>query len=124
RPGISCNVVSAGQNHNNLGMQIDHILPEPHQHLGSGLPADTAVDVGLAGEIILQLPDVGDRITEEYDSILACGRGAELRVGLAITRQLSVVVGEYGDTRRAVLIEPREAGAGNGRRLRRLLRES
>ena len=78
-PGVSGNVIGAGQNDNHFGMQIDHILAEADQHLRRGLPADAAVEVGLAGEIVLELPDVGDGIAEEDDAVLARRRRLEAR---------------------------------------------
>ena len=48
--GVAGDVVGAGQNHHHLGLQRNHILTEAHQHLRRGLPADAAVNVGLAGK--------------------------------------------------------------------------
>ena len=76
RPGIAGNVVGARKNHNHLGMQVDHILAEAHQHLRRSLSADPAVDVSLAGKVIFQLPYIGDRIAEKHHAILAHGTGA------------------------------------------------
>ena len=112
--GVSGNVVGAGQNDHHFGMQVDYILAEAHQHLRRGLSADAAVEVGLAGEIVFELPDVGDGIAEEDDAVLA-GRGRlEGGVGVAVAGELAVVVGEDRNARGPVLVETGEAGGGNG----------
>ena len=69
-------------------MKIDHILAEADQHLRRGLPADAAVDVRLAGKIFVQMPDIGDGVAEEHDSILSRRGWLERGVGLTIACQL------------------------------------
>ena len=109
-------VVGSGQHDQHLGMQINHILAEAHQHLRSGLPVDAAVDVRLTGKIVGQLPVVGDGVANEHDSILARRRRAERRIGLAIALQFAEIIGVDGNPRRPVLIEAGEAGGGDGGR--------
>ena len=95
-------------------MQINYILTETDQHLRRGLSADAAVEVRLAGEIFLKLPDVGDGIAKEDDAVLA-GRGRlEGGIGVAVAGELAEVVGIDGDARGPVLIEAGKAGGGNG----------
>src|SRR6185312_3699364 len=75
---------------------------------------DAAVEVGLAGERVFELPDIGDGISEEDYAVLL-GRGRlEGGVGVAVAGQLAVVVGEDRNARGAVLIETGEARGGNG----------
>ena len=45
RTGVARNVVRAGQDHHDLGLQIDDVRPEADEHLRRGLSADTAADV-------------------------------------------------------------------------------
>ena len=112
--GVAGNVIGAGQNDHHLGMQVNYILAEAHQHLRRGLPADAAVEVRLAGERVFELPDIGDGISEEDDAVLS-GRGRlEGGVGVAVAGQLAVVVGEDRNARGPVLVEAGEAGGGNG----------
>jgi hypothetical protein len=56
-------------------MKIDYILAEADQHLRRGLASDAAVDVGLAGKIFVEMPDVGDGVAEEDDAVLAGAGG-------------------------------------------------
>ena len=94
-------------------MQVNHILAEAHQHLRRGLPADAAVEVGLAGKVVLELPNVGDGIAEEDNAVFA-GRGRlEGGVGVAVAGELAVVVSEDGNPPGPVLVEAGEAGGGN-----------
>src|ERR1700691_1906012 len=109
-------------------MKINHILAKPDQHLRRRLPSDAAIDVRLAGKIICQLPEVGDGIPEEYDSILSPRRSFECGISRPITCQLPEIVREDGYARGTVLIWSSES-AGRNRRLRRrglcrLLREA
>jgi hypothetical protein len=41
-------------------MQVDDVLAEADEHLRSGLAANAAVDVRLAGERLVEAPAVGD----------------------------------------------------------------
>jgi hypothetical protein len=94
-------------------MQINHVLAEAHQHLRRGLAADATVDVRLARKILIEMPDVGDGVAEEHDARLVRRRRRQRSVGLAIARQLAVVVGEDRDTPRPVGIKPGEARGGD-----------
>ena len=114
RTGVPGNVVRAGKNDHNFRMQIDHVLPETHQHLRRSLSSYAAVDVSLAGEIFVEMPDVGDGISEEDNAILA-GRGRfEGGIGFAVAGELSEIVSEDRNARGAVLVEPSESGGRNG----------
>ena len=53
-----------------LGSQVDDVGAEANQHLGRSLSADAAIDVGLAGEGLVELPDVGDGVAHEDDAVL------------------------------------------------------
>src|SRR5579864_7279223 len=103
-------------------MQINHILAKAHQHLRGGLAVNAAVDVGLAGKIVRQLPVVRDGVAEKYDSILVRGGSFERGVGVAVSCQFAEVVGIDGDAGCTVLVEAGVAGGGNdGRWWRGLL---
>ena len=69
--GVAGNVVGSGENDNHLGMKINHVLAEADEHLRRGLASDAAVEVGLAGKILVEMPDVGDGVAEEDDAVLA-----------------------------------------------------
>jgi hypothetical protein len=51
-------------------MKVDHVA-EADKHLRRGQASDAAVDVGLARKIFVEMPDVGDGISEEDDAVLA-----------------------------------------------------
>jgi hypothetical protein len=55
-------------------MKMDHILPEPHQHLRGSLPADASVHIRLArkkhSRRFRTPPEVSDGISEEDYSLL------------------------------------------------------
>ena len=110
--GVPRDIVRASQNHSDPRPQIDHIPAEAHQHLRRGLPADATVDVGLAGEIILQLPHVSNGIAEEYDSVLIRRGWLESGVRGAIARKFAEVICENGDARSSVLIQAGMASRG------------
>src|SRR5579863_1986574 len=114
--GVAGDVVGAGEDDDDFGLQGDYVLAEADQHLRGGLASDAAVEVGLAGEIFVEVPDVGDGIAEEYDAVLA-GRGRlEGSVGVAVAGELSEIVGENGDARGPVLVEAGESGGRDGGR--------
>src|SRR5258708_4599860 len=101
--GVSSDVIGAGESDQNLGMKINHVLPEADEHLRRGLASDAAVDVGLAGKVFLKMPDVGDRVAEEYGAVLAGRRRLEGGVGLAIAGEFAEVVAKGGSFGGAVL---------------------
>ncbi len=107
-------IVGAGEHDQHFGMQIDHVLTKAHQHLRSRLAINAAVEVRPAGEIIGELPVVGDGVAQKYDAILACPRWPDRRIGLAIAFQLTEVIGIYGDARGAVVVKPGRAGGRDG----------
>src|SRR5260370_1196978 len=94
--GGSSDVIGAGENDHNLGMKINHVLPEADEHLRRGLASDAAVDVGLAGKVFLKMPDVGDRVAEEYGAVLARRRRLEGGGGLAIAGEFAQGVANVG----------------------------
>src|SRR4029077_7413383 len=102
--GVAGNIVRAGEDHNHFGMKLNYILAEADEHLRRGLAADAAIDVGLAGKIFVEMPDVGDGVSEEDDAVLA-GRGRlERGVGFAIAGEFAEVIAESGSLRVAVLL--------------------
>src|SRR5580700_2085093 len=106
----------ASEDHDDFGLQRDYVLAKAAQHLRCGLASDPAVEVGLAGEIFVEVPDVGDGVSEENDAVLAgCGR-LEGGVGVTVAGELSEIVGEDGDAPGAVLVEAGESGGGDGGR--------
>ena len=56
RAGVAGDVIGAREDHNNFGLQVDHILAKTNQHLRRGLSADAAVDVRLARKIFVEMP--------------------------------------------------------------------
>src|SRR5579872_5111878 len=108
-------------------MQVNDILAEADQHLWGGLSADATIDVGLTGKVVVEMPDVSDRIAEEDNSILVRRSRAEFCIGFAVAPKLAEVVEEYGDAARAILVESGETSGWDGgslwRSLRWLLRE-
>jgi len=74
-PGSVC----ARENHHRSRVQMDHILLESHKHLRSGLAADAAVDVGLAGKEVAcpvrPSPAIRDGIAHKHNPPLARRRG-------------------------------------------------
>ena len=89
RTGVAGDVIRAGEDHNNFGLQVDNILAEADQHLRRGLASDATVDVRLASKILVEMPDVGDGVAEEDDAALA-GRGLlQSGVGVAVAREFT-----------------------------------
>src|SRR5580704_2327585 len=105
RTRVPGDVVSTGKNDDGFGPQIDDVRPEANQHLRRSLSANAAIDVGLAGEVLLELPDVGDRVAHENDACLIFRRGSELGVGFAIATEVAEVVHPKLDQTLAVLLE-------------------
>jgi hypothetical protein len=70
RPRIPSHIVRPRQNHHHRRMQVDHILPEPHHHLRSRLPANPAVHITLPrkkrSSTISPPPPIGNRIPIEH----------------------------------------------------------
>ena len=107
------NVVGAGQHHHRGGLQLDDIGIHADQHLRRRLAADAAIHVWLARKILLQVPEVGDRIAHEDD---APGRRRlllQILVGLMITAQLIPVLQLVGERSRGV-----DETAGRARRIK------
>ncbi len=96
-------------------MKIDHVLAKADQHLRSSLSSDAAVDVRLAGKVLVNAPQIGDGVAEEDNAILSGCRRLEGGVGFAIACELAKIVGENGDAGGAVLVETREAGGRDSR---------
>ena len=116
RTGVTGDVVRSGEDHDRLGAQFNHVLPKAHQHLRRRLAADTAIHVGAVSEIVLQLPDVGNRVTEKHDAAFRrCSFGQHI-VGRTIARELPKVVREHRDPRRAIVVQSGKAGRRNSRR--------
>src|SRR4029077_19657362 len=82
RPGGAGKVVGSCQNYHGFGVQVDHVLAEAEQHLRRGLAADAAIDVGLAGKRLIELPALSNGVTEENDALLSFSRSREPSVGL------------------------------------------
>ena len=80
-PGIARDIVGAGQDDYCGGLQVDHVGEHADQHLRSGLTADAAVDVRLAGERLIQVPSNGDGISHEDDALGIGGLLLEFLVG-------------------------------------------
>ncbi len=76
RPRIPRHIVRPGQNHHRRRMQVDHILPEPHHHLRSRLPANPAVHITLPrkkrASTISPPPPIRNRIPIEHHPLFPC----------------------------------------------------
>ena len=94
RAGVAGDVVRAGEDDHRLRLQVDHVRPEPNQHLRRRLAADAAADVRLAGEEVAEArlrPGVGDRVAHEDDARLAGGGCGERAIRVAIAREVRPV---------------------------------
>ena len=97
---VARNVIRPGQQHHNLGLQGNHILPEAHQHLRRSLSADSAVEIRPPGKERAHLrpfrldgaaPALGDRVTHEDHTALTRRGCRHLGVGLAEASQFGPV---------------------------------
>ena len=81
--GVAGDVVGSGEDDDGFGLKVDDVLAEAEEHLRGGLAADAAVDVGLAGKVLVEVPALGDGVAHEDDALFT-GRGrAEFGVGIA-----------------------------------------
>ena len=55
RAGVAGEVVGAGEDEDDFGLERDDVGAEADEHLRGGLAADAAVDVGLAGKEAAEL---------------------------------------------------------------------
>ena len=69
-------------------------MAKAYEHLGCGLPADAAVDIGLVAKIFIQLPQVGDGIAEEDHSLLTYGGRFEGGIRLAVAVEFAEIVAQ------------------------------
>ena len=104
-PGVAGDVVGASENDDDFGLEVDDVLAEADEHLRSSLSTDAAVDISLAGEIFVELPDVGDGISEEDDAVLIRGGRLEGSIGRAVAAEFSEVIAKDGSFVSAVLFE-------------------
>ena len=74
------------------GLQVDDIGIHANQHLRRGLPADAAIHIRLAGKVLVQSPEVRNRVAHEYDSLRICRLLLQIFVGLMITAELVPVL--------------------------------
>ena len=90
--------VGARENHDGLGLEVDHVAAEAHEHLGRCLAADAAPhEVVLGEEVgIHARPVVGDGVAHEY----YVGRLFDCGVGLGVTAEVGPILllccGAYG----------------------------
>ena len=122
RTGVAGEIVGAGKNHHDFGLQRDHVRAKADQHLRRGLSADAAVDVRLAGEESAELglhPHVGDGIAHEDDALLVLSGRLHGGVGVVIAGDVGpvleslLVVGEFcGDRGEFFAIGVRFFGIG------------
>ena len=107
--GVSGDVVGAGEDDDDFGLEVDDVLAEAEDHLWSGLAADAAIDVWLAFEGAAgaaEVPAFGDGVTHEDDAVFAGGGWAELQIVLLesgergkVAEHLLVVLGLIGVVR-------------------------
>ncbi len=101
-----------------LRLQMDHILPEAQHHLRRRLPADAAIDIRLAGEALIEVPALGDRVAHEDHALLARRRRPQLCVLVLEARK----IGEIRKQLLVVLAPVLVVGVSRGRKLRRRFR--
>jgi len=95
--GIFGDVVGASEDDDCFRLEGDDVLTKAEQDLGSGLSADAAVDVGLAGKRGGEVPHLGDGVSEEHDSGFSVGGRTELGVSFAVLRQVRPVAQPGGE---------------------------
>ena len=100
RPGIAGDVVGAGQQNECRGLQIDHVRKHPNQHLRSGLPANAAIHVRLAGERLRQLPDVCNGVAEEHHALRLRRLRLQRFIGGVIAAKLVPILELIGESLR------------------------
>ena len=85
-----------GQDHDRRGPERDHVLPEAHEHLRRGLPADAAPHVRLPREHGAEIlgPSRGDGVAVKHHALLARLRIAECDVGVSVVCEGGPVAGE------------------------------
>ncbi|HTW31271.1 MAG TPA: hypothetical protein VMD76_06305 [Candidatus Sulfotelmatobacter sp.] len=73
-----------------------------NQHLRRSLPTDPAIHIRLAGKVLVQSPEVRNRVPHEYDSLRICRLLRQVFVGLMIAAELVPILKLIGKTTRAV----------------------
>ncbi len=111
RAGVTGDIVDTGKDHNDAGVEIDHILSESQEHLWGGLAADAAIDIRLAFEEFGAMagPAFGDRVAHKDDALLIRLGSGEGGVGFAESVKAGPVLG-YGTTG-----EEQECEGGDGK---------
>ena len=89
---IARNIVGSGQHDHCSRAQVDNIGIHANQHLRRSLPADSAIHIRLAGKVLVQPPEVGNRVPHEYDSLRICRLLLQVFVGLMIAAELVPVL--------------------------------
>ena len=105
RAGIAGDVIGAGENDDDLWVEVDDVRTKANEHLRCGLPADAAVNVGLAGERLVELPDVGDGVAHEDDAVFVGVAQAKLGVGLTIAAEIAEIIHPLLDESLAILLK-------------------
>lgn len=118
RTAIAADVIRSRKDNDGARPQRDDVLPEAKKHLRRRLRADPAIDGGLAGEMLFEIPAFGDGISEKDDAVFARARRLERGVGGAVARQGAVIVHDRLQPRLApclkLLLEGRCKLAGHG----------
>ena len=101
RSRVARNIIRPRQNYQHRRLQVDHVLAEPDKHLWRCLSANSAIDVRLAGEVLVQRPAIGNGISKEHHALFSGSGRFELRIGIAVARQFTEIVPQLGVPRAA-----------------------
>ncbi len=92
RTRVARNIVGSGQHDHCSRLQVDDIGIHANQHLRRSLPADSAIHIRLAGKVLVQSPEVRNRVAHEHDSLRICRLLLQVFVGLMIAAELVPVL--------------------------------
>jgi hypothetical protein len=129
RTRVTRDVVRAGQDDEDLRVEVDHVGIHADQHLRRRLAADAPVHVRLSREVLRQAPPVGDRVAHEDHALRIGGLLLQLEVGRVIASELVPVLELVGQVlrglreaairpRRAEFVDQLRVGAGSNRQCR------
>ncbi len=96
--GVAGEVVGAGKDDDDFWLERDDIGAETDEHLRSGLAADAAVDVRLAGKEAAEFwanPGVGDGVAHEDDALFGFGGRFYRGVGVVVAGDVGPVLESF-----------------------------
>ncbi len=95
RAGVAGEIVGAGEDDDDFWLERDDVWAKAYEHLRSGLAADAAVDVRLAGKEAAKLgldPGVGDGVAHEDDAFFGFGGRLDGGVGVVVAGDVGPVL--------------------------------